>query len=160
MLAPGCSWNPDNPKRRFETESTRGIPLPLLGAGGTLVGLGLDPLGTSRNVAQPLLLVHRRRYRRRHRLWRNHWKCAEVVSGSPWACVGLTAGAYDIGTALTVSPIDKMIKASGHQHALVFWGIIQGVVVMAAALFLARPPVGWTATRMEGKGSPDQGPRA
>src|SRR5439155_25865749 len=58
--------------------------------------------------------------------------------------VGLTAGAYGIGTALTVSPIDKMIKASGYQHALVFWGIIQGAVVMAAALFLARPPVGWT----------------
>ena len=40
-------------------------------------------------------------------------------------CVGLTAGAYGIGTALTVAPIDKMIKASGYQHTLVFWGIIQ-----------------------------------
>jgi MFS transporter, OFA family, oxalate/formate antiporter len=59
-------------------------------------------------------------------------------------CVGLTAGAYGIGTALTVSPIDKMIKASGYQHTLVVWGIIQGVVVLIAALFLARPPLGWT----------------
>jgi len=58
-------------------------------------------------------------------------------------CVGLTAGAYGIGTALTVSPIDKMIKASGYQHTLVVWGIIQGFVVLIAALFLARPPVGW-----------------
>ena len=57
--------------------------------------------------------------------------------------VGLTAGAYGIGTALTVAPIDKMIKAAGYQHTLVFWGIIQGVVVLFAALFLARPPVGW-----------------
>jgi len=57
--------------------------------------------------------------------------------------VGLTAGAYGIGTALTVSPIDKMIRASGYQHTLVFWGIIQGFVVLFAALFLARPPVGW-----------------
>jgi len=57
--------------------------------------------------------------------------------------VGLTAGAYGIGTALTVSPIDKMIKASGYQHTLVVWGIIQGFVVLMAALFLARPPVGW-----------------
>ncbi len=57
--------------------------------------------------------------------------------------VGLTAGAYGIGTALTVSPIDKMIRASGYQHTLVFWGIIQGFIVLAAALFLARPPVGW-----------------
>src|SRR5271169_2881393 len=59
-------------------------------------------------------------------------------------CVGLTAGAYGIGTALTVSPIDKMIKASGYQHTLVFWGIIQGIVVLAMALFLAKPPQGWT----------------
>jgi OFA family oxalate/formate antiporter-like MFS transporter len=57
--------------------------------------------------------------------------------------VGLTAGAYGIGTALTVAPIDKMIKASGYQHTLVVWGIVQGVVVLVAALFLARPPVGW-----------------
>jgi OFA family oxalate/formate antiporter-like MFS transporter len=59
-------------------------------------------------------------------------------------CVGLSAGAYGIGTALTVAPIDKMIKASGYQHTLVFWGIVQGVVVLAAALFLARPPANWT----------------
>ncbi len=59
-------------------------------------------------------------------------------------CVGLTAGAYGIGTALTVSPIDKMIRASGYQHTLVFWGIIQGFVVLTTALFLAKPPLGWT----------------
>src|SRR5271169_2528069 len=59
-------------------------------------------------------------------------------------CVGLTAGAYGIGTALTVSPIDKMIKASGYQHTLIVWGFIQGFVVLFTALFLARAPVGWT----------------
>jgi len=59
-------------------------------------------------------------------------------------CVGLSAGAYGIGTALTVSPIAAMIKASGYQHTLIFWGIIQGIVVLFTALFLARPPVGWT----------------
>jgi MFS transporter, OFA family, oxalate/formate antiporter len=58
-------------------------------------------------------------------------------------CVGLTAGAYGIGTALTVSPIDKMIKASGYQHTLVFWGIVQGFAVLAMALLLAKPPEGW-----------------
>jgi OFA family oxalate/formate antiporter-like MFS transporter len=58
-------------------------------------------------------------------------------------CVGLTAGAYGIGTALTVAPIDKMIRQSGYQHTLIVWGIIQGFVVLAAALFLAKPPVGW-----------------
>jgi len=43
-----------------------------------------------------------------------------------------------------VAPIDKMIKASGYQHTLVVWGIIQGFVVVCAALFLAKPPAGWT----------------
>ncbi len=75
-------------------------------------------------------------------------------------CVGLTAGAYGIGTALTVSPIANMIKASGYQHTLIVWGIIQGFVVLSAALFLARPPVGWTPPRMGGEGSQDQAPRA
>src|SRR5579863_7808770 len=59
-------------------------------------------------------------------------------------CVGLTAGAYGIGTATTISPIAAMLKTSGYQHTFIFWGTIQGIVVLAAALFLARPPEGWT----------------
>jgi MFS transporter, OFA family, oxalate/formate antiporter len=59
-------------------------------------------------------------------------------------CVGLTAGAYGIGTALTILPISNMLKASGYQHTFIVWGIIQGVVVLVAALFLARPPAGWS----------------
>jgi OFA family oxalate/formate antiporter-like MFS transporter len=59
-------------------------------------------------------------------------------------CVGLTAGAYGIGTATTVSPIAAMLKTSGYQHTFIVWGIIQGVVVLAAALFMAKPPEGWT----------------
>jgi OFA family oxalate/formate antiporter-like MFS transporter len=58
-------------------------------------------------------------------------------------CVGLTAGAYGIGTALSVAPISSMIRTSGYQHTLVFFGIIQGVIVLLAALFLAKPPAGW-----------------
>jgi len=58
-------------------------------------------------------------------------------------CVGLTAGAYGIGTALTIAPISKMIKASGYQHTFIVWGIVQGFIIMAAALFLAKPPEGW-----------------
>ncbi|MGO9520358.1 MAG: oxalate/formate MFS antiporter [Candidatus Korobacteraceae bacterium] len=59
-------------------------------------------------------------------------------------CVGLTAGAYGIGTATTIAPIAGMLKTSGYQHTFIVWGIVQGFVVLAAALFLARPPVGWT----------------
>lgn len=59
-------------------------------------------------------------------------------------CVGLTAGAYGIGTALTILPITNMLKASNYQHTFIVWGAIQGIVVLGAALFLARPPEGWT----------------
>src|SRR5579863_8631884 len=59
-------------------------------------------------------------------------------------CVGLTAGAFGIGTATTIAPVADMLKVSGYQHTFIVWGIIQGVVVLASSLFLARPPVGWT----------------
>ncbi len=59
-------------------------------------------------------------------------------------CVGLTAGAFGVGTALTIAPIADMLKVSGYQHTFIVWGIIQGVVVLGCALFLAKPPVGWT----------------
>ena len=58
-------------------------------------------------------------------------------------CVGLTAGAYGIGTASTIAPVANMLKVSGYQHTFVVWGFIQGIVVLVCALFLARPPVGW-----------------
>jgi len=35
-------------------------------------------------------------------------------------CAGIVSGAYGIGTAVTVAPIEKMIKASGYQHAFIF----------------------------------------
>ena len=59
-------------------------------------------------------------------------------------CVGFTAGAYGIGTALTVAPIAAMIKRSGYQHTFVWFGILQGTVCLLAALFLAKPPRGWS----------------
>jgi MFS transporter, OFA family, oxalate/formate antiporter len=58
-------------------------------------------------------------------------------------CVGLTAGAYGIGTATTISPIASMLKTTNYQHTFIVWGIVQGVIVLASSLFLARPPVGW-----------------
>jgi MFS transporter, OFA family, oxalate/formate antiporter len=57
---------------------------------------------------------------------------------------GLAAGSYGFGTALTVIPIQRMIDARGFQDAFIFWGIIQGALVMLAAQFLAKPPDGWS----------------
>jgi len=59
-------------------------------------------------------------------------------------CVGLTAGAYGIGTASTIEPVANMLKTSGYQHTFIVWGLIQGAVVLVCALFLARPPEGWS----------------
>jgi OFA family oxalate/formate antiporter-like MFS transporter len=56
---------------------------------------------------------------------------------------GLTAGAYGFGTALTVLPIQGMIDTSGYARAFIVWGIIQGVVVIAAAQWLRKPAAGW-----------------
>lgn len=58
-------------------------------------------------------------------------------------CAGIVSGAYGIGTALTVAPIEKMIHASGYQHAFVFWGYVQGIIVAVAAMFIVAPPRGW-----------------
>src|SRR5216683_2400572 len=56
---------------------------------------------------------------------------------------GATAGAYGFGTALTVLPIQRMIANSGYEAAFIAWGIIQGIVVVAAAQFMVAPPKGW-----------------
>jgi MFS transporter, OFA family, oxalate/formate antiporter len=58
-------------------------------------------------------------------------------------CVGAVAGSYGFGTALTVLPISHMIESSGYQRAFIFWGSIQGLVVLIAAQFLRMPPAGW-----------------
>jgi OFA family oxalate/formate antiporter-like MFS transporter len=56
---------------------------------------------------------------------------------------GLTAAGFGAGSALTVSPIANMIDSAGYQAAFIQWGLIQGAVVIVAALFLRAPPAGW-----------------
>jgi len=58
-------------------------------------------------------------------------------------CAGIVSGAYGIGTAVTVAPIETMIHASGYRHAFIFWGILQGIIVTVAAMFIVAPPKGW-----------------
>ena len=58
-------------------------------------------------------------------------------------CVGVVAGSYGFGTALTALPIDHMIRSSGYRAAFTTFGIIQGVVVLVAAQFIRMPPAGW-----------------
>src|SRR5437868_12611724 len=56
---------------------------------------------------------------------------------------GLTAAGFGAGSALTVSPIANMINNRGYQDAFIYWGILQGLVVVVCALCLKAPPAGW-----------------
>jgi MFS transporter, OFA family, oxalate/formate antiporter len=74
---------------------------------------------------------------------------------------GLAAAGYGFGAIFTSFPIDSMIKSSGYAHTLVVWGIIQGIIGIAAAQWLRVPPDGWlpagyspgTASTMQSKRS-------
>jgi OFA family oxalate/formate antiporter-like MFS transporter len=68
---------------------------------------------------------------------------------------GLTAAGFGAGSAFTVSPIANMINnpALGYQAAFIRWGIVQGAVVVVAALFLKAPPPEWLPQTWRSKGS-------
>lgn len=118
-------------------------PRLMIAIGGVLVGIGWVGAGRSTTVRELVIL------------YTIGGVGAGVVYGGTignalkWfpdhrgLCVGLTAGAYGVGTALTVAPIAKMIKNAGYAHTFVTWGIIQGIVVFVAAMFIAKPPLGW-----------------
>lgn len=53
--------------------------------------------------------------------------------------VGLTAGGYGMGSAATILPIASMIQTSGFQSTFLFFGILQGILAFAAAMFLRAP---------------------
>jgi OFA family oxalate/formate antiporter-like MFS transporter len=55
---------------------------------------------------------------------------------------GLTAMGFGAGSALTVIPIQSMIKTSGYEAAFLYFGIGQGAVVLLLGLFLAAPRQG------------------
>ena len=55
-----------------------------------------------------------------------------------FAC-GMAAAGYGLGAMLTTFPIDAMLKSSGYQHTLIVFGIILGIVGIAASLGLKEP---------------------
>lgn len=115
----------------------------MLAVGGVLVGLGWIGAGKATSVTQLIVA----------------YAIAGIGAGAVYGgsignvlkwfpdrrglTVGLTSGAYGIGTALTVAPIARMIRSSGYAHTLVVWGIIQGIVVIAVALLMTKPAAGW-----------------
>jgi OFA family oxalate/formate antiporter-like MFS transporter len=52
---------------------------------------------------------------------------------------GLTAAGFGAGSALTIIPIQAIIKSMGYETAFLYFGIAQGVIVMLVALGLTDP---------------------
>jgi MFS transporter, OFA family, oxalate/formate antiporter len=55
---------------------------------------------------------------------------------------GLTAAGFGAGAALTVVPLTRSLNANGYQATLFKFALIQGAVVLVAALALKKPPKG------------------
>jgi OFA family oxalate/formate antiporter-like MFS transporter len=53
---------------------------------------------------------------------------------------GLTAAGFGMGSALTVIPIQAVIKSSGYEQAFLYFGLVQGIVVFLLAFGLRTPP--------------------
>lgn len=54
---------------------------------------------------------------------------------------GLTAAGFGAGAAATVVPIREVIAAHGYQSAFLWFGLVQGVVILIASQFLRAPKV-------------------
>jgi len=52
---------------------------------------------------------------------------------------GITAAGFGVGAAFTISPISNMIKASGYQHAFLFFGLAQGAIVLVMSCGMLAP---------------------
>jgi OFA family oxalate/formate antiporter-like MFS transporter len=53
---------------------------------------------------------------------------------------GLTAAGFGAGSAVTLVPISNMIAHSGYQSTFLFFGLLQGIVVVVASQLLRAPP--------------------
>jgi OFA family oxalate/formate antiporter-like MFS transporter len=56
--------------------------------------------------------------------------------------VGLTAAGFGAGAALTVIPIRAVIASSGYESAFLWFGLIQGAIILATAFFVKGPEAG------------------
>jgi MFS transporter, OFA family, oxalate/formate antiporter len=62
---------------------------------------------------------------------------------------GITAAGFGAGAAITVGPIKAMISASGYEHAFLFFGLLQGAIVLVMSLLLLAPPAQLIAAKVK-----------
>ena len=53
---------------------------------------------------------------------------------------GFTAAGFGAGAAATIVPISNMIKTAGYEHAFLFFGILQGAIVLIMAGAMRKAP--------------------
>src|SRR5579872_2627592 len=61
-------------------------------------------------------------------------------AGRRGLATGLTSAGFGAGAAITIIPLSLMIKSSGYAHTFLFFGLLQGAIIVIAALFLVTPP--------------------
>lgn len=61
-------------------------------------------------------------------------------AGRRGLAAGLTSAGFGAGAAITVIPLTIMIKNSGYQHTFLFFGLLQGIVIICVSMLLVRPP--------------------
>ncbi|MGA3037204.1 MAG: oxalate/formate MFS antiporter [Vulcanimicrobiaceae bacterium] len=61
-------------------------------------------------------------------------------AGRRGLAAGLTSAGFGAGAAITVVPLTMMIASSGYQHTFLFFGILQGAIIVIASLILITPP--------------------
>lgn len=62
---------------------------------------------------------------------------------------GVTAAGFGMGSALTIIPISTLIATQGYEAAFLYFGLLQGVVVIIASLLLRSPPKDQFGARVE-----------
>src|SRR5256714_10274262 len=58
-------------------------------------------------------------------------------------CVGVVAGSYGVGTALSIRSIAYLIEHDGYRTAFIVFCRPQGLVLILSAQFLRMPAAGW-----------------
>jgi len=61
-------------------------------------------------------------------------------AGRRGLAAGLTSAGFGAGAAVTVIPLTQMIARSGYQYTFIFFGILQGLVILVVSMLLVTPP--------------------
>jgi MFS transporter, OFA family, oxalate/formate antiporter len=62
---------------------------------------------------------------------------------------GITAAGFGAGAAITIGPIDTMIKATDYQHAFLVFGLLQGAIVFLMAWGMQVAPTSLLASKVK-----------